>query len=1204
MKRKGTPRKNGGRGSRLAGHGWRIGVTCIAVLAAFCTVYALVLPATALEGETYCGYTEHVHSDACYETVLVCGQEESAEHTHSDACYEQVLVCGLPEHVHSDACYVNPDAETVTASETVEETAGTEAASDGGEAAQSETTAPETVTEGESALTEGLTEGESSGTEELTETETETAQESETEPETEETETETETEPEEEEPVTLVYDSPEYIVTVTYGAEAQLPENTVLTVKEYDKDSETYKARYAETAALYGWPEETDSSLLEGLPENMEVSDLVRLFDIALTADGVEVEPAVPVSVSIVYRDEEIQAGEPDDIKVLQFPEYGPEKLEAAVTAETGEETIRFNGDQFTDFMLFDGRMDGVTVKEAETESEESAVLPEGAAVPEGYTQQYTARDEGNGFVVTVYAPEGALPEGAVLSAALLGSGNEAYAEAMAALPTGEDEEGGYGFATLDIHFELDGQEIEPESQVYVVIDAQGLLPEDADPESVTVQHHDESAGAVTVETVADAADETAGVVATNNTDVQAAFTVDGFSTFTITWTRGYSSQSVTVYYVDQNGNEIQGSQTTNVTFGANEWVDLDNYAEEIEGYTYQGAHLDSYNGTEARWVTYQSSGQNRWRYSADDSEPTGNGSQWRTYYGNPRIYLVYSEPVKVYVYVAATGLSSECLELLGIDSDTLDQNGYFPAGEIYLDPSYFEGKSNYDVTTAGRPLITSEEDWNELLTALGNMNTSNLADKTDRSVWGYNYDRKDYTSNRDNHVGEYLSQARGDIGYSWGSQHTALFRWHDNPYTEANVHCGFVDQDVDYHLDLFFTTNTINFVYGDNGIRGGNGADGTTADTRTYITGSPIQEPDSITIPGGWYFEGYYSNYECTIPWDGFGDPLTEDTTVYIKLSQEQMMTLSIQKEIAFAEGSASINVSDKQYSFIISTTDNAVAGESYTTSTSTGISFPDTPDGSGRYTATVILTASTKNGADGTVLIYGLPANRGSSQIRYTVTEDTNNVDIDGYTFSGVTYSGGSGEGNNTVTGSGESSTASSTVLATNTYEKVQAVDITITKVDADTKVELSGAKFYLARTVDGNTLYYKYDDVNGVTWSTSREEAYTFISSSDDDDLGEFIIHSLEDGSYTLVETKAPDGYVLPSSSFVFSVTNGKANYGGSESGGTTITITNSMGARLPETGGAGTNLVTTGGLLLMAAAVVSGYGLRRRRGKEAR
>lgn len=409
---------------------------------------------------------------------------------------------------------------------------------------------------------------------------------------------------------------------------------------------------------------------------------------------------------------------------------------------------------------------------------------------------------------------------------------------------------------------------------------------------------------------------------------------------------------------------------------------------------------------------------------------------------------------VKVYVYVAATGLSNDCLNLLGIDPNTLDKNGYFPAGEIYLDSSYFTNKSNYAVNTPGQPLITSSDDWDDLIDALGQMDTSNLADKTDRSVWKQRYDQIDYTGNRGNHVGEYLSQARKDVGKTWGSQCSALFRWHENPNNADNVHCGFVDQDVDYHLDLFFTTNKIDFVYGNNGItKGGstNGQDGTRADTRTYITGSEIQEPDEITIPNGWYFDGYYTDpsFKKGTEWDGFGDPLNEDTTVYIKLTRNQVMSLSVQKEIAFAEGTESTTISDQPYTFAISTTDKSVAGQSYTTSTGTGITFSTGPDDAGNYTATVTLTASTQNGVDGTVLVYGLPANNSSGQqISYTVTENTDGTDIDGYSLSGVAYSGGSGKNSNTVTATGQSSTASSTVLATNTYEKSNKGSLTIIK------------------------------------------------------------------------------------------------------------------------------------------------------------
>ncbi len=65
------------------------------------------------DSETYCGYTQHQHSEACYEVGLICGREECEEvvgHTHSEACYETVeyLVCGQEEsagHEHTDACY-------------------------------------------------------------------------------------------------------------------------------------------------------------------------------------------------------------------------------------------------------------------------------------------------------------------------------------------------------------------------------------------------------------------------------------------------------------------------------------------------------------------------------------------------------------------------------------------------------------------------------------------------------------------------------------------------------------------------------------------------------------------------------------------------------------------------------------------------------------------------------------------------------------------------------------------------------------------------------------------------------------------------------------------------------------------------------------------------------------------------------------------
>lgn len=93
--------------------------------------------------------TPHVHTEDCYAAhlVLVCGQEESGEHTHTedccqtqyelicpleegeaedepeipahvhtDACYETRLICEKSEHTHSLSCYADAQADLESAS--------------------------------------------------------------------------------------------------------------------------------------------------------------------------------------------------------------------------------------------------------------------------------------------------------------------------------------------------------------------------------------------------------------------------------------------------------------------------------------------------------------------------------------------------------------------------------------------------------------------------------------------------------------------------------------------------------------------------------------------------------------------------------------------------------------------------------------------------------------------------------------------------------------------------------------------------------------------------------------------------------------------------------------------------------------------------------------------------------------------------------
>lgn len=118
---------------------WYRLVSGFAALVVFITTYALVLPAITIEKTAACGIEEHQHDESCYESRLVCGQEESdghhhddscytdtgelvcdleesGGHSHTDACYEKVLVCGKESHIHSTECY-KEDSSAVAATD-------------------------------------------------------------------------------------------------------------------------------------------------------------------------------------------------------------------------------------------------------------------------------------------------------------------------------------------------------------------------------------------------------------------------------------------------------------------------------------------------------------------------------------------------------------------------------------------------------------------------------------------------------------------------------------------------------------------------------------------------------------------------------------------------------------------------------------------------------------------------------------------------------------------------------------------------------------------------------------------------------------------------------------------------------------------------------------------------------------------------------
>ena len=174
---------------------------------------------------------------------------------------------------------------------------------------------------------------------------------------------------------------------------------------------------------------------------------------------------------------------------------------------------------------------------------------------------------------------------------------------------------------------------------------------------------------------------------------------------------------------------------------------------------------------------------------------------------------------------------------------------------------------------------------------------------------------------------------------------------------------------------------------------------------------------------------------------------------------------------------------------------------------------------------------------------------------------------------------------------------------------YVLVFTYELDVTKVDgADTTKTLAGAEFVL-QNADG--AYVIVDEDGIVTgWDASIDKASTLTSDAN----GLFKVIGLDDGTYTLTETKAPDGYNLLADSITIEVKATTANghsyanvpsdaltalkikvdsteaAGDVDTGIVNTAVRNNVGATLPETGGIGTTLFYLFGSIMAAGSAL--------------
>ena len=286
---------------------------------------------------------------------------------------------------------------------------------------------------------------------------------------------------------------------------------------------------------------------------------------------------------------------------------------------------------------------------EQKTEAKENADKPaekQEKATPKAGENVQTATIGTGDKTVTVKttAAAGVLPEGAKLVVKKLANQDQAYQDAESTL---KDSQVTYDdFLALDVGFEVNGKEVEPEAgsvQVQFELGA-GLLPETADTSTLAVQHLTDGKA----ETVADAGAVTAGDVTVKNEVVKADFAVQSFSTFTITWG---NSIKLTVFYVNEYGYDISATQR-NVTINDNNMgiINLQQYAQTIPGYTYKNARYKSYNGkviTHLKPSKYANGlyTEREIQFLNNETEvATVSNSNWDWDTTEATIYLVYKE--------------------------------------------------------------------------------------------------------------------------------------------------------------------------------------------------------------------------------------------------------------------------------------------------------------------------------------------------------------------------------------------------------------------------------------------------------------------------------------------------------------------------------------------------------------------------------
>ncbi len=357
---------------------------------------------------------------------------------------------------------------------------------------------------------------------------------------------------------------------------------------------------------------------------------------------------------------------------------------------------------------------------------------------------------------VYVSVKEGVLPEGARLAVKELKAEGETADQFREAAEALNAEGMKYsGMMALDIAFlDADGNVIEPNGDVGAVQVSMemnsAILPEGADLGSVAVQHLEENEEGIQVQTVAAAADTAGGTIEVKQAKevIEAAFEVDRFSVFAVTWMDRYGQN-------DTPGGTVEAKVYLRYS---NELPAIINGDDEAAGYGPSGNNtpyitvtvdLDQVNQKSDCYRKNYDYYTTWYYYSIESDDRYVNGSKESALlYWNQVIYPAIEEDDRTELDRIFGGEGKYIGYVLKKEND-----GWHIDGVLADDPPNYVVEL-YDDSASGKPCLFAISDndrnrpgvsyqtfKNQLETTLGGTNYRYVTEQTDRILVEYQKD-------------------------------------------------------------------------------------------------------------------------------------------------------------------------------------------------------------------------------------------------------------------------------------------------------------------------------------------------------------------------------------------------------------------------------------------------------------------------------